>query len=58
MAFTAIAALHQVVHGDIVASQLHFEAQFRMANLTTVPNSVKPVRKDNGAHPLFLGTLV
>jgi len=48
VAHAAEPAFGQVFHAHVVGSRAHFEAELMMAHLTTEPDSVKPVRENDG----------
>lgn len=47
-------AVYDIAHFHIVTARPHLEAQFMMAHFAAEPLTMKPVRKNNGAHALFL----
>jgi hypothetical protein len=57
MAFAAEITLNDLNHVDIVCSLTHFKDR-GVANFAFKPDSMEPVRKNNGGHPRFFSVMI
>jgi hypothetical protein len=55
---TAVLTIDNFEHIDLVTPGFHFESEIRMTNLASKTNAMKPVWKNNRAHPGRIGVIV